>query len=105
MSHAANSPDVIGFPRFGVWANKVVEPKSSIIVTAHFPNLRVNMFHLTVPFDRPARDGVKVFVRKRRDGRHSRHLASRADELRSSRLYVPSFIPGATLQNCRTAVP
>src|SRR5262245_33428318 len=112
MSQAAISASEIGFPRRGPWE----EVWGDCAVTAHAPSasarartserLGVNMFHLPVCVDGPARDAVVVLVDERQRVRHwLLRLATLGHELGAQRLYVAPVVPRAGEQHRRTAVP
>src|SRR5437016_5529165 len=106
MSQAAISAGVSGFPRLGDCANAGLEPRTSAIAR-RYPrrSLRVRMFHLPAPINRPTRDGVVVLVWESGDWRNSRGLAANTDKLGTSRLHVARFVPRAALQHGSAAVP
>src|SRR5205085_10774697 len=78
MSHAAISAVLKCLPRFGPSAYALAAPSNS--ATAALKKLRVNMAHLPVCSDRPARDAVVVLIRKREDRRRRGQLAALRDE-------------------------
>src|SRR5215831_15039101 len=67
--------------------------------------LGVDMFDLAVAFDRPAGDAVVVLTWKAEDIWNGLGFPAFGDDLRAGRLHVPGLVPGAALQDRRTAVP
>src|SRR5713226_3252689 len=106
MSQAAISAGEIGWPRLGPWANAALDPSASAMTTAALRSLCVNMFHLAIPLDSPARGAVVMLAW---EGRRVRHrclgLATLGDNLGARRLHVARFVPRTALQNGRPAIP
>src|SRR5215467_6030715 len=102
MSHAAISASEIFAPRPGDCADAA--PQASVRVSSA-RGLSVDMFHLPLAVDRPAREAVVVLVGEREHVRRLLGLAALRDELGAQRLRVAAFVPCATLQDHRAAVP
>src|ERR1700730_10323679 len=105
VSHTSISAGLTALPRFGPSPCAADEPSASATTMAERRCLCVNMVHLPVAIDRPARDGVEVLVRESVNGRDRFQLAALRDELGTSRLRVARVVPGAALQYSGTAVP
>src|SRR5262245_59357033 len=105
MSQAAISAGSIGCPRLGPAAKAALRPGASARKTTKRGSSRVDMFHLPVAVDRPAREAVVVLVREPLHVRNLVRLAALRDELGAGRLHVPGLVPGAALQHRRSAVP
>src|SRR5215469_13497402 len=105
ISQPAMSAASIGLPRLGPSPAAAPPAKESASQTAGIIPLRVGMLHLSGAVDRPAGDGIEVLVRKRRDRRNCLQLAAFSDKFGAGRLDIAGLVPGATLQDCGTAVP
>src|SRR5262245_8535740 len=105
MSQAAISLGVIGLPRFGLLPDAALEPRANAQATAVLQTLCVNMLHLPLAVDRPARDAVVVLVRKRQDGWDLLRLAALRDERGAGRLHVPGLVPCAPGRSRVPTVP
>src|SRR6266702_4389109 len=104
ISQRARSDSDIGRPSPGPSAARATPvPRASATVQAR--GLSIDMFHLPVPVDRPAREAVVMLVREAQHVRDLLGLPAGGDELGAGRLYVAGFIPRAALQHGRTAVP
>src|SRR5438034_107419 len=103
MSHAAISSGVIGLPRSGPAAKALVVASASAASAA--PSSRVDMLHLPVAVDSPARGTVVVLADERGDGPNVLALATLGHDLRARRLHVSRLVPRAALQDRRAAVP
>src|SRR5689334_8339320 len=103
MSQAAISSAVIGLPRSGPAAKAPVAASAAAASAA--PSSRVDMFHLAVALDSPARRAVVVLADECRDGLGALALATLGDDLRARRLRVSRLVPRAALQDRGAAVP
>src|SRR5580704_11475261 len=105
MSQGARSAGLIGLPRFGPAPNTT--PGASVRENSADARraLCIRMCDLPFLVDRPARDPVVMMIFKGQQRRHRRQLAARRDELSPRRLRIAVFVPSATLQNGRAAIP
>src|SRR5262245_36226687 len=103
MSQAAISAGSIACPRLGPAAKAALEASARRRMGP--ATLRVDMFHLPVGLDRPAREAVVVLVRETEHVRDLLGLAAHRDELRAGGLHVARLVPGAALQHRGSAVP
>src|SRR5690349_16467023 len=99
ISHAAISACVTGLPRFGPAASAGVQARK------RSASLCIDMAHLALAVDRPARNAVVVLARETEHVRHARRLAAHRNDFAARRLHVALVIPGAALQYGGTAVP
>src|SRR5262252_9355724 len=102
MSHAAISASEIFAPRPGDCADAAPQASASARTAR---GLCVDMFHLPLAVDRPAREAVVVLVGEGERIRRFLGLAALGDELGAQRLHVSAFVPRAALQDHRLAVP
>src|SRR5215470_14807959 len=66
---------------------------------------RVDMAHLTLAIDRPARDGIEVVAREPEHRGRLGGLPALCHELLAGRLHVAGFVPCPALQYCGATVP
>src|SRR5262249_53806176 len=106
MFQAAMSASVMGLPSPGVSAfAAVAKPDARAIATAGSA-LCIDMLDPSAPVDAPAGDAVVVLVGEaERIGDRLVGLSALGHELGAKRLHVAAFVPGATLQHHRLAVP
>src|SRR5262245_44490761 len=105
MFQAVISASLIGLPRPGVSATAVHAATENASERANSA-LRVDMLDPSRTIDAPAGDAVVVLVGEPQRVRHRRAgLAARGDELGTKRLHRAGFVPGATLQDRRLAIP
>src|SRR5579871_6744765 len=94
MSQVARSSGEIALPRLGdCWAAAAPHRATSAAAAA---SSRINIFHLALVGDVPARDHVAVEVAA---------VATQRDKLRPRRLDVAGLVGGAALQRHRAAIP
>src|SRR5262245_20851297 len=105
MFQAVISASLIGLPRPGVSATAALAPNANASERANSA-LRVDMLDPSGTIDAPAVYAVVVLVGERQRVLHRRAgLAARGNELGTERLHRAGFIPGATLQDHRLAIP
>src|SRR5450432_3118518 len=105
ISHSARSDWVIGLPSLGLCATATLVASTSAATPAANVNLRIDMLDLALGIDTPTGDGVEVMARKTADPRRLCGLAPPRHELFAGRLHVAALVPGAALQDRRSAVP
>src|SRR5215831_10523707 len=105
ISHAAMSAASTGLPRLGPSPAAALPAKESASQTTGMIPLCVGMLDPPGAVDRPAGDGIEVLVRKRRNRRNCLQLAAFGDKFGAGWLDIAGLVPGATLQDCGTAVP
>src|SRR5262252_1174900 len=88
MSQAAMSASEIFAPSPGDCAIAAPDPRTSARTAS---DLGVNMFHLPLAVDRPAREAVVVLVGEGERVRRLPGLAALGDELRAQRLHVAAL--------------
>src|SRR6516225_6037591 len=105
MSQRLMSASEIGLPSPVFSAAAAPAPNATATRRAA-TELRVDMLDLPFVVDCPAGDAVVMLVgeRERRRQRLA-GLAALGDEVGAQRLHVAGFIPGATLQDRRLAIP
>src|SRR5260221_14415021 len=104
MSQGARSAGVIGCPNLGASAaSAALRPSASPVAKAS--TSRIDMAHLTLVIDPPARDGVAVLHRKRRHVRHTPGRATLGDECLSARLHVAGLVRRTPLQYRGATIP
>src|SRR5262249_15089913 len=101
MSQGAMSASVMRTPSPGESA--IAAPEMSARTASS--SLYVDMLHLPLAVDRPAREAVVVLVGERERIRRLLRLAALSDEFGAQRLHVAAFVPRTALQDHRTAVP
>src|SRR5690242_2107980 len=105
MSQAAMSAGLIGFPRFGDWAEATAAVRASVSATANPKRLRVYMLHLPAALDRPAGDRVAMLAGEAGHCRNSRSFTARCHQLGPRGLLVAGLVPRPALQYRGAAVP
>src|SRR3954470_18735272 len=85
MFQAASSAGVMGLPRLGVSAPNALVDAMSPAASIH---LCIDMFHLAVAADRPARNRIEMLTRECADVRRPRSLAARCDKVGAQRLHI-----------------
>src|ERR1700731_2745721 len=105
MSHWARSAWLIGRPRCGLSVRAAPTPAASTTTQAAIARSRVDMPHLALAVDRPARDGVVVVAREAAHRGRLGGLPALCHELLAGRLRVAGLVPCAALQDCGSAVP
>jgi hypothetical protein len=85
MFQGARSAGVIGCPNLGASAaSATLRPSASAVAKASISG--IDMAHLALVIDPPARDGVAVLHRERRDVRRTPRRAALGDECLSRRI-------------------
>src|SRR5262252_8563824 len=102
MSQTAMSASEIFAPSPGDCADAAPQASASARTAR---GLCVDMLHLPLAVDRPARDAVVVLIGEGERIRRFLGLAALGDELGAQRLHVSAFVPRAALQDHRLAVP
>src|ERR1700730_12466421 len=104
MSHGARSAGVIGCPNLGASAaSATLRPSASAVVKAS--NSRIDMAHLALVINPPARDGVAVLHRECRHVRRTPGRAALGDECFSRRLHVAGLVRRTALQDRCATIP
>src|SRR2546430_3333230 len=104
MSQGARSAGVIGCPNLGASAaSATLRPSASAVAKASISC--IDMAHLALVIDPPARDDVAVLHRERRDVRRTPRRAALGDECLSRRLHVAGLVCRTTLQGCGATIP
>src|SRR5215831_11290577 len=104
MSKGARSAGVIGCPNLGASAaSAALRPSASAVVKAS--TSRIDMAHLALVINPPARDCVAVLHRERRDVRGTPRRATLGDECLSRRLHVAGLVCRTALQSRGAPIP
>src|SRR4051812_34846048 len=103
-SQGARSAAVIGCPYLGASAASA-GPSTSASAVARADFLSVDMAHLALGIDPPARDGVAVLHGERGHVGSTPGWTALGNERLSCRLHVTGFIGRTALQDHRPAVP
>src|ERR1700722_19879901 len=103
MSHAAKSFGLIGLPSRGLSA-RAAAPSASTRPAA-IASLRIDMLHLALGVDAPARHCIEVVAGESEHRRRLGGVAAPRHELLPRRLRAAAFVPGAALQHRGAAVP
>src|SRR5258707_14801917 len=104
MSQGARSAGVIGCPNLGASAASAT-PRPSATAVAKASISRIDMAHLALVIDPPARDGVAVLDRKRRLVRRAPGRAALGEECLSRRLHVAGLVRRSALQDRGATIP
>src|SRR5262249_81726 len=104
MSQGARSAGVIGCPNLGASAaSATLRLSASAVVKASIS--RIDMAHLALVINPPARDGIAVLHRERRDVRRTPRRAALGDECLSCRLHVAGLVCRTALQDHGATIP
>src|SRR3954467_12778826 len=103
-SQGARSAAVIGCPYLGASAASAAL-QTSASAAAKADCLSIDMAHLALGIDPPARDGVAVLHRERGDIGCTPGWTALGNECFSRRLHVAGFVGRTALQDHRPAVP
>src|SRR5262249_4430806 len=108
MSHSARSAWLTGRPRCGDSARAAPAASASMqaaMARSRMDVLRVDMAHLALAIDRPARDRIVVVAREAAHRGRLGGLSAPGDELLARGLRVSALVPGTALQDRGSAVP
>src|SRR5262249_30369839 len=84
-------------------ASATLRPSAIAVVKAS--TSRIDIAHLALVINPPARDGVAVLHRERRDVRRTPRRATLGDECLSRRLHVAGLVCRTALQNRGATIP
>src|SRR4029077_20649624 len=105
ISHCLMSLSVSGLPRPASCAAAALAVSAKARADAA-RILGIDMFDRSRAVDRPAGDAVVVLIGESERGRNrSTRFAAHGHKIRAQRLHVAAVVIGATLQDCRLAIP
>src|SRR6266571_2644808 len=104
MSQGARSAGLIGCPNLGASVASAT-PRPSATAVAKASISCIDMAHLTLVIDPPARDGVAVLHRERRHVRCTPGRAALGGECLSGRLHVAGLVRRTALQDRGATIP
>src|SRR5712671_6925225 len=105
ISQGAMSAGLIGLPRRGLSAADAPAEATAISDAARSAILHIDMFDPSLRIHSPTRDGIEMLAWEIQHRRWFRRLPTQRDKLGASRLHGAAFVPGAALQDCRSAAP